>query len=300
MDGVIDVSRGVVGHLSRHSGWQFLLDLLQFDPHPLDHVDRVCGRQDPDAHEHGFLAGETHFGVVVFGAENDVGDVAQPNERVFVLFDYELFELIRRVEVRVCSQINLQKRAFGAADGRQVVISRKRTLNVARANIQCRHPLRFHPDAHGKGTTAENIRLLHSTDGGQTWLDQTHQIIGHLVRLKNVGCKTKVSRRKLGISCLDCYDRNFRFRREVTPDGIYPGADVGQSFVGVIVQFQTHGDRRNTLQTLRLDVIDSVRRRDCTFQRGGDESTDQFCVGTDVDRRYRDRCDVAARILAHS
>ena len=49
---------------------------LKLGADTLDHVDRVRVWQDPDAHEHGFLAGETHLGVVILGPEDDIGDVA--------------------------------------------------------------------------------------------------------------------------------------------------------------------------------------------------------------------------------
>ena len=76
VDRVIDVSGGVVGHFGLHAGRQFLLDLLEFNANSLDHIDGVRVRQNPDAHEDRFLPGEPHFGVVIFCAENDVGDVA--------------------------------------------------------------------------------------------------------------------------------------------------------------------------------------------------------------------------------
>jgi hypothetical protein len=52
-------------------------------------------------HENSLLSGESHFGVVVFRAEHDVSNVAQPNERVLVLANNQLLELVRRVQVGV-------------------------------------------------------------------------------------------------------------------------------------------------------------------------------------------------------
>ena len=82
VDGVVDVSGGVVGDHALHAGRQILFDFLQFSAYALDDIDRVRVRQNPDAHEDGLLSGETHFGVVIFRAEHDIGDIAQPNERV--------------------------------------------------------------------------------------------------------------------------------------------------------------------------------------------------------------------------
>ena len=127
VDGVVDVGGGVVGHLGRHAGRQFLLDLLQLGAHALDDVDRVRIGQDPDAHEDRFLPGEADFGVVIFRAENDVGDVAQPNECAFVLAHDELLELISGMQIGVRGQVHLKERTLGAADGGEIIVSRKRT-----------------------------------------------------------------------------------------------------------------------------------------------------------------------------
>ena len=51
---------------------------------------------DPDAHEHGALAGEAHVLVVGLCAEDDVGDVLEANERAALLADDELLELVDR------------------------------------------------------------------------------------------------------------------------------------------------------------------------------------------------------------
>src|SRR5207248_1305241 len=83
-------------------------------------------------------------------------------------------------------------------------------------------------------SSAKNICFLHTADRGQTRLDQTHQVVSNFVRLKDVGGETEISGSKLRISRLDCNDRNFRFGRQVAPDGIDPRANVGESLVSVV------------------------------------------------------------------
>ena len=124
VNGVIDVGGGVVGHLGLHAGRQFLFDLLQFHANSLDHIDRVRVRQNPDAHEDRFLPGEANFGVVIFRAENDVGDVAQPNECPLVLPHDELLELIGGVQIGVRGQVHLKQRTLGVADSGEEIILR--------------------------------------------------------------------------------------------------------------------------------------------------------------------------------
>ena len=50
-----------------------------------DHVERVGGRQHPDAHERRRLAVEADVLLVVLGAEHDVGDVAEPDDDAVLL-----------------------------------------------------------------------------------------------------------------------------------------------------------------------------------------------------------------------
>ena len=132
------------------------------------------------------MTGEAHLRVVILRTEHDIGDVAQANQISFVFADNELFEIGRRVQIGVGGKIDLQERTFGAADGREIIVSGKRAAYLRRAYIQSRHPVRLHPNAHREGASAKDVGLLHTTERGQARLHQTHQIIGHLVRLKNV------------------------------------------------------------------------------------------------------------------
>ena len=120
-----------------------------------------------------------------------------------VLANDQLFELVGRVQIGVRGQIHLKQRTFGAADRGEIIVSRKRAAHLGRADVQRRHPVRLHPDAHGKGAAAENVGFLHAADRGQTRLDQSHEIIGYLVRLKNVRSKTQISGSELRIGGLE-------------------------------------------------------------------------------------------------
>ncbi len=75
-----DVVGRVVGDARRHPGRELRLDLRHRLAHLADHLERVGGRQHPDAHEGRALAVEAHLLVVVLGAEHDVGDLAEPHD----------------------------------------------------------------------------------------------------------------------------------------------------------------------------------------------------------------------------
>ena len=71
------------------------------------------------------LAGEADLGVVIFRAEHDVGDVAQPDEGALVLPDDEILEILHRVQIGVRGQVDLNERAFGAAERGEKIIVRQ-------------------------------------------------------------------------------------------------------------------------------------------------------------------------------
>ena len=53
----------------------------------------------------------------------------------FLLANDEFFEIIHRVQVGVRGQIDLKQRTFGAADGREKIISRQRVADLRRADV---------------------------------------------------------------------------------------------------------------------------------------------------------------------
>ena len=208
MDGVIDIGGGVVSHLDLHASGQLLPDLVHLGSTTLDHVHRIRIGQNKDAHEDSFLPGEPHLRVIVFRAEHNIGDITQPNECAIGLTDHQLLELLSGMQIGVRRQVDLKKRAFGASDGREIIVLGQRVPNIRGADVERSHPLRLHPDAHGEGAAPEDIRRLHASDGGQTRLHQADEIIRYLVRLENVRGETQIGRSDLGIGRLNRDDRD--------------------------------------------------------------------------------------------
>src|SRR5207247_7455797 len=132
--------------------------------------------------------------------------------------------------------------------------------------------------------SAENVGFLDSADGRQPRLHQSNQIIRYLVRLKNVRGETEIRRSKPRIRRLDTYDWDFCLWRQVLPDCINLRGNVGQRFVGVVIQLETHGNQRAALGALRLDVIDPIGRGDRAFQWSRDKSAHQFRIRANVNR----------------
>src|SRR4029077_1438897 len=135
VDGVVDVSRGVVSDFPFHSGGKFLLNLFHLHADTLDHVHGVSVWQNPNAHEHSFLSGEPHFSVVIFRSQLHVCDVAQSDEVSFVLANDQFFEIVHRVQIGVGGQIDLKQRTLRVTDGREKIISRQHVAHLGRADV---------------------------------------------------------------------------------------------------------------------------------------------------------------------
>ena len=235
VDGVADVFRRVVGDFSLQAARQIFLDGNHFLAHAFDDVERVRVRQRPDAHEDRVLAAETDFGVVIFRAERNVGDVAQAHERAAGLADDEIFEFLDRAQIGVRRQIDLDERTFRVADGGEKIIRRELFADLIRADVERREPVGFQPDAHRKSASAQNVRALHAFERGQARLHDAHEIIRDLVRLQNVRRETQIAPGELRIGGLDVDDRHFGFRRQIVADLIYLRIDFRKRLVRVVI-----------------------------------------------------------------
>ena len=299
IDRVADVDRGIVADAALQAGRQVAVDFLQFGPHPGEHIQGIGIGQHPDPHEDGFLAGETYFGIIVLRAEHHVGHVLEPHDRSVTLADDQLFELFCRVEVGVGGQIDRDQRAFGLANGREIVVAGQGLADLRRTDIERGHPVGLEPDAHGKDAPAEDFGALYPGDGGEPRLDDTGEVVGDFVGLENVGGETEIGRGALRVGVDDIDDRHLGLGRQVVAHLVHFRADLGQGFGRIVIEFEPRGDDRATGRTLRLDVVDAVRPRDNALQRRGDEPPHQIGTRADVDRGHGDRGVVAARVLAH-
>jgi len=81
VDGVVDVSRSVSSDFAFHSGRNSLwICSISTRTRLITYTAFAFGR-NVNSHEDCFLSREPHLGVVIFRAELDVRDVAQPDRR---------------------------------------------------------------------------------------------------------------------------------------------------------------------------------------------------------------------------
>ena len=74
---------------------------------------------------------------------------------------------------------------------------------------------------------------------------------------------------------LDRQHRLLRFRRQLVAHRVHLRVDLGQRAVGVVVEAQRRGDRRDAGRAGRRQVVDALRLRDRGFQRLRDEPGDR-------------------------
>ena len=181
VDRLLDVERRVVRDARRHAGRQLRLNLLQLRAHALDDVERVRGRQAPDAHEGGGLAVEPDVLVVGLGAEHDVRDLLEPDDVALLLLDHQLLEVLGRLEAGVRDEVDRHHRALRRPERREVVVGGQQVPHLGRRDPERRHPLGLQPDAHREDARAQDVGLLHAGDGRQLRLHDARQVVGDLV-----------------------------------------------------------------------------------------------------------------------
>ena len=221
------------------------------------------------------------------------------HRRPFSLADHHLLEFLGGAQVGVRGQVHLDERTLGLADGRQVVVRGERCADLRGADVQGRHAVGLQPDAHGEGAGAQDVGALHALDGGEARLDHAEQVVGDLVLLEELRGEAEVGGGELAVGRLDVEDGDLSLGRQVAPDLVHFGADLGERLGCVVVQAQARSNDRAALLALRLDVFDSVGGGDHALERRGDEAPHQIGGGADVGGGDGDGRVLAARVLAH-
>src|SRR6266550_1475444 len=85
---IVNPKVSIIMNADLHAGRQLRPDVGQRRANGLHDVECVRGRQREDADEHRCLTVEGDFLFVRFGAENDVGDVAEANDRTVLLLHH--------------------------------------------------------------------------------------------------------------------------------------------------------------------------------------------------------------------
>ena len=86
--------------------------------------------------------------IVVLGAERDLGDVLEPDQRAALRADHQLLELVHGLQIGRRRDVDLDERALGLADRREVVVGGERRADLRRADPERRHPIGLEPRAH--------------------------------------------------------------------------------------------------------------------------------------------------------
>src|SRR5262249_55019689 len=151
-----------------------------------------------------------------------------------------------------------------------------------------------------EGAVPQDIGALHAADRAQLGLHDAREIVSNLVLIEILGGETDVHRCKLRVCGLQFDDWSLGFWRKIIANLGNLGLNLRQRRVGVVIQLEMYGDGAKALRAGRLHVVDAIGAGNDTLEWGGDEPTDQVCVGANVHSCDLNLRDVAARILAHT
>ena len=278
---------------------KFSLNVRERDAHPLNHIQSVGGGQHEDAHKRGHASGKAHVRIIVLGAKLNIGDIPETHDRPVLLLDHQLLEFFGGLQIRISDQVDGHHGPFGLTHARQVVIVLQGILDVGRRNVQGRHPVRFHPDPHGKSPGAENLGALDTIDGRQFRLNHSSQVVRDLIAAQVIGKEAEIHRGELVVRRSNLQHRQLRGGRQLVPNLLNLRLDLCQSRIRIVIQFQVDTDRARPLLAGRLHVVDPIRTGDRLFQGRSQKTSHQIRVRAVVDCRDGDHRQIAPRILAN-
>src|SRR5262249_36632040 len=146
--------------------------------------------------------------VVVVGAENDVGDVLEADERAPLLLDDELLEFVDRVEIGRRGEVRLDELVLGLADCGQVVVGGERLSYLRWAYVERRYAVRFEPGADRERAASQDVGLLYAGDGGEARLYDADEVVGDLIFLEDGRAEAQVHRGEHRIGRFDVDGRD--------------------------------------------------------------------------------------------
>ena len=287
---------GIVDDLAVEPVRQQRLDFREHLVDAGDHLEQIGRWRHQDADIDRLLAVEADLGLVILGAERDIGDVFEPHDGAAALLDHQIAELFRRMQAGGGGQIDLHHLAFGVADAGYVIVGGERLADIGRGEAERRELLRIEPGAQRKDLLAEQLRGLHPRHRLQLRLHHARQVIGDLVRRQSVAVEADIH----GVDGLADLYRKRRLQRagrQLVKHRSDLGVDLGQRLVGVVIEPQRHGDGADAALADRVHVVDAVGLRDGIFQRRGDEARDHIGIGAVIDRGDGDERVFGAREL---
>ncbi len=203
VDRVLDVLRRVVGDPDLHARRELRPDARDRLAHALDHVERVRGREHPDAHERRALPVEADVRFVVLGAEDDVRDLAELHDRALVLLDDEVAEVLDGLQVRVRDEVHGDHGPLRAPDRGERVVVREGVPHLGGREAERGHPVGLEPDPHRERAAAEDVGPLDAADRGELRLDDARQVVRDLVLVQLRRGEPDVHRGELRVGGLE-------------------------------------------------------------------------------------------------
>jgi len=267
------------------------LGQLRFDrreglAHAVDHREEIRAGSHPDADIGGAVPVEGDRHVVVFGAEQDIGHISQPDDGAVFRFDDEVAELVGRMERRIGLQVHGDHLTLGPPDGGDIVVVGQRRPHIRAGQAVGAHLLGIEPRAQRETPRPEDFRGLHAFDGLQLRLHRPDQVVGDPVARHDLAVESDVHRHDR-FADRDRDDGLLGIRRKLVQDGIDLGVDLRKGAVRIVVEAEKGLDDARILRAGGDEIIDSIGLGDGVLQRRRDEAGDDGRIGARIDGCHR-------------
>ena len=178
--------------------------------------------------------------------------------------------------------------ALHLARRRGEIVGVERVAHVIGRDAERGHPDRIEPDAHGEGLPAQDLRIGDAVDRLQAGLHDAREIVGDLRGRHHVRIERQVHQGEALPGLLDD-DGIVGFARQQAAHLVDLRERVGHRPVGIGVEAQVEGDRRDVLLRGRDERVDALGARDRLFDRRRDEALDHVGRRAGIGGRDRDR-----------
>ena len=222
-----------------------------------------------------------------FRTNFDARDVAEAHEITAGVFQDDLRELRRRLQIGFRQHREFAVAALDAAGRHLDVLFGQRVFDVGRRQDVRGETRAIEPDAHRIAAFADDQQLRDAGQHFEPVFDDAIGVVGQLHFVVAIGVDRHVDdRRRIRFDLRD--DRIVDFLRQETARARHAVAHVVRRGVGIAAAAEAHRYLRLLGAADRTDVVDALDAGDAVFERLRDLRFDDLGVRAEIVRRDRD------------
>ena len=192
MDGDLDEAGRVIGDVVLHAGGKALGELIHLPLNALGSVERVGARRKERDEKRVGLAVPPSFQVVGLGAQLDLGHVLEADHvPVRERSDNHFLKVFHLRQAALRDHRDGELRAFGRglppdrAGGKIPVLLADHVRNVARREVELRHPYRVQDQSHAIVLAPEDQGVAHAAEPFDVVEHVDDRVVGQIERIES-------------------------------------------------------------------------------------------------------------------